>query len=147
MKQEVEKCRICGCSDNNPCKGGCYWQEPSLCSRCVSKDKKAEKLVGLRKEYYPLNAIPFDQPCELGYHCPVCKYKLSYKGNYDERLNWSEYQGFLWCEICNKDYPSALCMPNIDRAIDIYLDCVEQAILRAKKKMKNRPEKLKAEVK
>ena len=102
-----------------------------------SKNKKAEKLVGLREEYYPRNAMPFDQPCELGYHCPVCKYRLIVKGNYDERLNWSEYQGFLWCSVCNFDFPSPFCMPDIDKAIDIYLDCVEQAILRAKKKKRS----------
>lgn len=28
------KCRICGCTWNNPCKGGCYWVEENLCSKC-----------------------------------------------------------------------------------------------------------------
>ncbi len=30
-----QKCRICGCTDNNACDGGCYWVEPDLCSRCA----------------------------------------------------------------------------------------------------------------
>jgi len=97
-----------------------------------SKNKRAKKLVGLRN--YGKHGQPFDFPCELGYHCPVCKYPLTIKGNYDERLDWSEYWGFIWCSVCNKDYPSALCMPDKDRAIDIYLDCVEEVILRIKKK-------------
>ena len=93
-----------------------------------SKNEKAKKIVGLRN--YGKHGQPFDFPCGLGYHCPICKYKAIVKGNYDERLDWSEYNGFIWCSVCNKDYPSALCLPNIDKAIDIYLDCVEEAIKR-----------------
>lgn len=93
-----------------------------------SKNKRAEKLMGLRHEGQPLC-----YPCEMDYHCPVCKYKLWVKGQPDERLNWSEYNGFLWCEVCNKDYPSALCKLNIDDAIDTFLDSVERAIGRGKR--------------
>lgn len=89
----------------------------------ISKNEKAEKIVGLRN--LPKNVIPFDQPCELGYHCPVCKYEEP-KDDYDERLEWSEYGGFLWCRVCNKDYPSCLCVPDKDKATDIYLDCISQ---------------------
>lgn len=28
-------CRVCGCSEFNPCEGGCCWSEPGLCSRCA----------------------------------------------------------------------------------------------------------------
>lgn len=28
------KCRVCGCTYFRPCKGGCYWVEPNLCSCC-----------------------------------------------------------------------------------------------------------------
>lgn len=90
-----------------------------------SINKRAEKIVG--KRHIPDNAIIFDEPCELDYHCPVCKYKNIVKGRFDERLRWSEYNGFIWCSVCNKDYPSALCQPNIDEAIKIYLDCVRDA--------------------
>lgn len=88
-------------------------------------------------------AIPFDQPCELGYHCPICKYPQDVNGNYDGRLQWSEYEGFLWCSVCKKDIPSCLCVPidnNIDRpegvrewhkagldsAIDVFLGVVQR---------------------
>jgi len=91
----------------------------------VSKNKRAEKIVGKRD--IPYNSIIFDQPCELDYHCPVCKYDNP-KDSFDERLEWSEYNGFIWCSVCNKDYPSVLCQPDINRAIKTYLDCVEQAI-------------------
>ena len=87
-----------------------------------SKNKDAEKIVGLR----PTGGISIDQPCELSFHCPKCKYKLVTKGNYDERLEWSEYNTFLWCSVCNKDYPSCLCLPdNLDGAIKIYLQSVQ----------------------
>lgn len=29
------KCKICGCTDDHACKGGCYWAAPNLCSKCV----------------------------------------------------------------------------------------------------------------
>ncbi len=28
-------CLGCGCSEDNPCEGGCVWATPDLCSRCV----------------------------------------------------------------------------------------------------------------
>ena len=105
-----------------------------------SKNERAEKIAGKRKLD---GAIPFDQPCELGYHCPVCEYELVSDGNFDERLGWSEYNGFLWCAVCNVDYPSCLCLDkgselpsfykdkdnsNIERAISIYLDCIEETL-------------------
>jgi len=31
-------CRICGCTDNNACPGGCYWAKPDLCSACAEQD-------------------------------------------------------------------------------------------------------------
>jgi hypothetical protein len=87
-----------------------------------SKNKRAEKIVGKRG---PINAIIVNTPAGEGFHCPVCKYDVEKHGYYDERLDWSEYNGFLWCSVCNKDYPSCLCMPKIDKAIDIYLSCIE----------------------
>ena len=69
-----------------------------------STNEEAERIVGKRK--LPKNSIIFDQPYELNYHCPVCKYKNIVNGNYDQRLEWSEYNGFIWCSVCNKDYPT-----------------------------------------
>ena len=28
-------CRVCGCTEDNACPGGCYWIEPDLCSACA----------------------------------------------------------------------------------------------------------------
>ena len=98
------------------------------------KDKKkystnelAGKIVGKRN--LSPNTVIFDFPCELGYHCPKCEYKNIVNGNYDERLEWSEYNGFIWCSICNKDYPSAICHPDPERATEIYLTTVQDVIL------------------
>lgn len=35
-----QKCRVCGCTWNNACEGGCYWVEPDLCSECKGKENK-----------------------------------------------------------------------------------------------------------
>ena len=91
-----------------------------------SKNERAGKIMGLRP-----TGTPIDFPCELDYHCPVCKYEMEVDGNPDTRLYWSEYNGFIWCEVCNRDYPSALCMPDTNKAIDIYLSTVEEAVKRA----------------
>lgn len=74
-----------------------------------SKNERAEKIMGLRN---PSGAplLPIDQPVELGYWCPVCRVAPMHGGSFDERLQWSEYAGFLWCSECNYDYPSALCV-------------------------------------
>lgn len=30
-------CRACGCSEYDPCEGGCGWHEPDLCTACVPR--------------------------------------------------------------------------------------------------------------
>jgi hypothetical protein len=31
------QCRVCGCTELDACRGGCYWVEDDLCSRCETK--------------------------------------------------------------------------------------------------------------
>lgn len=31
----VAQCRVCGCTDQCACPGGCSWVEPDLCSACA----------------------------------------------------------------------------------------------------------------
>jgi hypothetical protein len=95
-------------------------------AKAYSKSERAEAVMGLRP--VKPNTIIIDEPCELGYHCPTCKYEIVTDGNFDERLHWSEYNSFLWCEVCNKDYPSALCQPDIDKAIEAFLSTVEDVV-------------------
>jgi len=78
----------------------------------TSKNERVKKIVGLRQ----LKGQPIDFPGELGFLCP-------FRSNHF--LEWSEYNGFLWCADCDRDMPSAICMPKIEKAIEIYLDCIE----------------------
>lgn len=32
----VRACRVCSCTDDRACPGGCFWVGPALCSRCQS---------------------------------------------------------------------------------------------------------------
>lgn len=36
QKMELRACRICGCTDDQACEGGCYWVEADLCSACLN---------------------------------------------------------------------------------------------------------------
>lgn len=68
-----EACRVCGCTWNNACDGGCYWAEPGLCSNCVGKpipDYRAVKYlrVGKKQAGHELdgqtwNELPEMQQC------------------------------------------------------------------------------------
>jgi hypothetical protein len=33
----ARKCRICGCTWDHACEGGCYWVEDDLCSKCADQ--------------------------------------------------------------------------------------------------------------
>ncbi|MCK9435726.1 MAG: hypothetical protein M0Q12_00795 [Synergistaceae bacterium] len=37
---DTPTCRVCGCTDNHACEGGCYWVEEDLCSACEGKENK-----------------------------------------------------------------------------------------------------------
>ena len=37
--RKVIWCSGCGCTDKHPCKGGCTWIEPGLCSKCADEPK------------------------------------------------------------------------------------------------------------
>lgn len=88
-----------------------------------STNKRAERL--LWKRYIRPNVIIIDYPCEVGYHCPVCEYEHMFDWNYDDRLEWSEYNGMIWCSVCNKDYFSFQCLSDIDKQIEMILDTME----------------------
>lgn len=34
LEEGVTACRVCGCTDDAACFGGCFWVEPDLCSVC-----------------------------------------------------------------------------------------------------------------
>lgn len=33
-REEIPACRVCGCTNDRACEGGCWWVEPDLCSTC-----------------------------------------------------------------------------------------------------------------
>lgn len=36
---DERRCRVCGCTDDWACEGGCSWVEEDLCSACVNKEE------------------------------------------------------------------------------------------------------------
>ncbi len=40
-------CRVCGCSEFQPCSQDDYWVEDNLCSTCASKPEKHERPLRL----------------------------------------------------------------------------------------------------
>ena len=37
------RCKVCGCTEEKACKGGCYWIAPYLCNKCYEKGQKKPK--------------------------------------------------------------------------------------------------------
>jgi hypothetical protein len=33
---KVRACRVCGCTDDRACPGGCWWVDDDLCSACLA---------------------------------------------------------------------------------------------------------------
>jgi len=60
------------------------------------------------------NGLAIDLPHELGYQCPLCK-------EAGEGLDWSEYEGFIWCYDCKLDIPSCLCIRPTKLQIEIFI--------------------------
>lgn len=86
----------------------------------ISKNKQAEKIVGFRKA-----GTPFQLPCELDYNCPICHRhcKDCETGGilHDESLEFSEYDGFMYCPTCNIDIPFMLCLrANTKESVEMY---------------------------
>jgi hypothetical protein len=39
----MRTCRVCGCTLDHACEGGCYWVEPDLSSKCGCSQELTEK--------------------------------------------------------------------------------------------------------
>jgi hypothetical protein len=50
IKEEGGRCRLCGCTDEYACPGGCSWanQQQTLCSACVPLDRALRTVAGRR---------------------------------------------------------------------------------------------------
>lgn len=44
---DERKCRVCGCTDERACSGGCAWVkgEPDLCTLCVNVERITQRIV------------------------------------------------------------------------------------------------------
>jgi len=91
----------------------------------VSRNDRAKDICGKRNL---INGICIDTPCELGYICPICKRS--------DKLHWSEYRTFLWCEKCNLDIPSCMCKKDIKEGIEVYLDSIKDMKKRERRRWK-----------
>ena len=40
-------CRVCGCTDDNACTGGCWWVDDGLCSSCAGPAEPDPAVVDL----------------------------------------------------------------------------------------------------
>jgi hypothetical protein len=53
-------CRICGCTQDNACPGGCFWVEDDLCSECAGVEDGAEEQNDRDDELPPGVELPVD---------------------------------------------------------------------------------------
>lgn len=44
-------CQHCGCTDEQPCPGGCYWVAPNICSDCAQEALLAEIKLSVPAEW------------------------------------------------------------------------------------------------
>lgn len=68
---DVRKCRVCGCTDDRACVGGCFWVEEDLCSACQAKAEEAAKTAqeivdGVGEKLNAVDAAVQDIAAEIG---------------------------------------------------------------------------------
>lgn len=80
---------------------------------------KLEQLLGKRE--VAEGEVFLDRPYDFGYQCPICD-------NID--LQWSEYNACVWCDTCKLDMPSCITQPDIDQAINVFIETMEELIKR-----------------
>lgn len=39
---DPDVCAYCGCTDEAPCEGGCFWLQPGRCSKCAHKTRRLD---------------------------------------------------------------------------------------------------------
>lgn len=86
-----------------------------------STNQRADLLMGRRAT----PGVILFSPAERGYQCPR---QDEHDPQVTGDLEWSEYNCFLWCQHCNRDYPSALCTQDPERGTEVYLDTMAHAM-------------------
>src|SRR5258707_526671 len=56
---DEQACRVCGCTQNDACEGGCSWVETDLCSSCV---------CGARAKWGSRELVCVKEPHKTGEH-------------------------------------------------------------------------------
>jgi len=70
-----------------------------VCGKCGGCH--ADEMCGLPKRWDGKSGTPIFEPSELGYLCP--------EGHRASQIQWSEFEGYIWCCKCEKDIPSKDC--------------------------------------
>lgn len=65
---DVQACRVCGCTNDNACPGGCYWVEEDLCSACF--EAESAKNEETRSVPFRVDRSDYSQDFRLG-HIPL----------------------------------------------------------------------------
>lgn len=75
----VKTCRVCGCTDDNACPGGCYWVEDDLCSRCaeLGEPEKEPHMIDGSPCYEVMACPPVmeGEPCDYPDDCEYIQKK------------------------------------------------------------------------
>lgn len=63
-------CRICGCTDERACPGGCWWVEPDFCSACAPAERQNET-PEMVKKFFSANCCACGGPMRGSRHLNV----------------------------------------------------------------------------
>ncbi|HEY0075554.1 MAG TPA: hypothetical protein VGB77_15760 [Abditibacteriaceae bacterium] len=82
----VMVCRVCGCTNEAACNGGCSWAEPNLCSECHARQQTHPGTTWMSgPQWHNTNNGT----------CPNCRGKI----DYDDRF-WQHWGQDTWMHLC-----------------------------------------------
>lgn len=65
QRLDMPRCRVCGCTDDNACPGGCYWVEDDLCSKCAEADEGEPPTEQTELKLIRVILLPVGKPPEV----------------------------------------------------------------------------------
>jgi hypothetical protein len=75
----MRSCRICGCTDDRACPGGCAWVAEDLCSACVEHALLEDNVAGVVSADEACPVATIDAPHQVLWrdqhtgHCVRCR--------------------------------------------------------------------------
>ena len=78
--ESEQVCRVCGCTDDNACPGGCWWVEEVLCSACVDTQMKYFEFPVENGSYYALIGAETEEEAVSCYNEAVGEMDWDYPG-------------------------------------------------------------------